>query len=74
MPGNKLGRIMDMYTELDRLYFKKFPKKNMVNLLFVIQYLCKKLGYLDIAERIKINRNEKTLENWEEKLNLAFSQ
>lgn len=72
--GYEIEKIMNFYNELDRLYYEKFPKKNMVYLLFVLQFICKKLNYNHIAGRIKINKKENKLKQWGEKLNLVLNK
>ena len=37
--GYEIDKVMNLYKELDRLYFKMFPKKNMVYLPYVLQYI-----------------------------------
>lgn len=72
--GYEIDKVMNLYKELDRLYFKMFPKKNMVYLPYVLQYICRKLDLNHIVDQIRINRNDKILKSWEDRLNLVMSQ
>jgi len=72
--GYEIDKVMNLYKELDRLYFKMFPKKNMVYLPYVLQYICRKLDLNHIVDQIRINRNDKILKSWKDRLNLVMSQ
>jgi hypothetical protein len=69
----ELEHLLATYIKLDHAYTARFPKQNMVNLLFVLQFLSLKLGYDHIAEQIQINKTAKAIARWNEKLNLVLT-
>ena len=38
--SDDLDKILYTFIKLDHIYAKNFPKKNMINLLFTIKYIC----------------------------------
>lgn len=70
--GNELERMLETYVKLDHLYTKKYPKSNMVNIMFTIKFIAYFLNYTHISDKIKINKSTQTVTKWQQKLNLVL--